>query len=236
MFSVELKCPHCFKEGAFTIHGPTEYVARQPAEVKNHPHANLPTASVTAPRTGTSRVKAFGVACCPRCNSPVLVWFEGISGQLLGIRQASQSLEWRWNGEEPKIIAVYPELARPDDSPHYPQALRQVFVELQEDIQDKRTPARIVSGCRSVMEVALRSLGYDKPKESLSDRIDKARADGLITESIRKWAHHVRLEGNFAIHELGETTDAEAQELVDFLRLFLEVAFDLPARVPAQKP
>ena len=225
MFSIQLKCPQCCRESAFAIHAPTEYVARKP----------VAPGDVTRHGTVSSRivcenelVQAYGTAACGMCNQPVLVWFECRRGELEVQREASRSDYWRYCGVAPKILATYPEPAKPDDSPNYPHALRQVFIELQEDVRAKRSPARIIAGCRSVMEVALRELNYEKG--NLVDRIDKARSDGVVTEGLRGWAHRVRLQGNEAIHELTAEFH-EAEELVDFIRLFLEVAFDLPARL-----
>ncbi|EKD5635443.1 DUF4145 domain-containing protein [Escherichia coli] len=158
---------------------------------------------------------------------PVLVWFSCQYSQLKQIKSAEKNSEWRFTGE-PQLLGTYPKLIEPDDSPFYPEKLRPVFVELQEDVLANRTPARIITGCRSVMEVALRALGYESG--NLLSRIEKARCDGILTESMKCWAHKIRLDGNEAVHEL-DASDHEAREFVSFLRLFLEVSFILPARV-----
>ncbi|WP_166793058.1 DUF4145 domain-containing protein [Budvicia aquatica] len=178
-------------------------------------------------------MKAYGVATCPECESPVLIWFECNYGQLQQAQRSSNQAEWRYTGELPKILGTYPSPQNPDDSPYYPQGLRAIFVELQEDILMNRTPARIVSGCRSVLEVALRSLGYEK--NNLISRIEQARNDGIITESMKDWSHRVRINGNEAVHEL-QATQEEASEFVSFLKLFLEVVFVLPERIKQQQP
>ncbi|HEO9044211.1 TPA: DUF4145 domain-containing protein [Enterobacter kobei] len=148
--------------------------------------------------------------------------------ELTDINRAAKGEGWVLTGVNPDSVKVYPELKLPDDSPHYPEKIRALFVELQEDIQMRRTPARIVTGCRSVLEVALKQLGYEKG--NLQSRIEKARADGLLTEAMKNWAHRVRLDGNEAVHEL-EATDEQAQEFVSFLRLLLEILFVLPERI-----
>ncbi|EOT7645185.1 hypothetical protein ACNH6X_005512, partial [Escherichia coli] len=66
--------------------------------------------------------------------------------------------------------------------PHYPEKIRAVFTELQEDVRSGRTAPRIIVGCRSVLEVALRALGYEKG--NLLSRIELARQDGILTESM----------------------------------------------------
>lgn len=209
------------------LHSVSEYIAAR----------EVPVGAVQTPRQmgqqvhvmhGGQLARGYGVAACRDCRGPVMIWFECLLEQLHSIRNSANALEWSFTGNPPKILGTYPQPTEPDDSPHYPEKLRAVFVELQEDIACKRTPARIVVGCRSVMEVALTGLGFDKGL--LLTRIDKAREQGLLTEGMRQWAHKVRLAGNEAAHELEANTD-EARELVDFIRLFLEVVFVLPERI-----
>jgi hypothetical protein len=227
MFSLQWKCPHCSREETFTLTGVAEYLAKE----------QIPVGAVSTQRAtvimreGHQTVRAHGMASCPKCNGPILIWFECASDALRRIGTSAKDWVWRYDGPPPRILGVYPKGEEPDDSPHFPEALRKVFVELQEDIRMKRTAPRLVMGCRSVMEVALKALGYDDKKDALSGRIDKARDDGVLTESMRAWAHRIRLDGNEAAHEL-QATDEEAREFVDFLRLFMEVAFVLPTRIP----
>lgn len=225
MFTIPLKCPHCDKETDFVIYQPTEYFARQPAPLGQ---AQEDMQMVIKSIDRSEKIRAYGTAACPRCHGPVLIWFETCQGQLRYIQDASQQVRWHHVGESPRILQIHPSAPRHEDSPHYPAKLRDVFVEVQEDERANRTPARIITTCRSVLEVALRELGYEGG--NLLQRIDKARGDGVLTEGMRVWAHRVRLQGNEAIHELNATKE-EATELVAFLRLFMEVAFVLPKRI-----
>lgn len=225
MFSITLKCPHCEKEGEFVLHQPTEYRAHRPATIGSvQVDRQLEITSIDR----SEKVRAYGTAACLRCHGPVLIWFQCWQGQFRDIRDATQSAKWRYVGENPRILATYPSSRRYDDSPHYPDKLRQVFVEVQEDERANRSPARIITTCRSVLEVALHDLGYKSG--NLLARIDKAREDGVLTEGMRQWAHRVRIQGNEATHEL-IADGKEATELVAFLRLFMEVAFVLPKRI-----
>ncbi|MGP8438129.1 DUF4145 domain-containing protein [Paraburkholderia fungorum] len=225
MFSITLKCPHCEKEGGFAVRQLIEYFARNPAPLGSV-QVNLQPEIRNVDRGG--KVRAYGAAACLYCHGPVLIWLECYQGQIRSLQDAVESARWRYVGESPRILGTYPSRRRHDDSPLYPAKLREVFVEVQEDERNNRTPARIITTCRSVLEVALRELGYKDG--NLLARIDKARDDGLLTESMRQWAHHARLQGSEAIHELSATKE-EATELVAFLRLFMEVAFVLPKRI-----
>ena len=231
MFSVRLKCPHCGKEKDFSLHRPMEYLAREPVPLGTT--SARPSQTVVT-RTERHRVRAYGVAACPECNGPVLIWFECPWDALRRVSASSKDVEWRYSGDEPRILGTFPKMEEPDDSPYYPEPLRKVLIELQEHIQAKCSAPLIVIGCRGVLEVALKTLGYDGKQGPLTKRIDQARQDGILTESMRQWAHRIRLDGNEAVHELTASHE-DASELVDFLRLFLEVAFVLPTRVPMPK-
>lgn len=229
MYSIKIKCPHCLHSVNISLQNATEYVSRKPVSVNTLQPKQI--ASVYS-MSSTTKVSAYSTALCPECHGPLMISYECQFGEITDIRHAAGNTQWVLTGPELKSIKVYPELKEPDDSPHYPQELRAIFVELQEDIQLHRTAARIVVGCRSVLEVALRALGYKDG--NLLSRINKAREDGLLTESMKNWSHRVRINGNEAVHEL-QATDDEAREFVAFLKLFLEVAFVLPERIMVQQ-
>ena len=230
MLSFHLSCPYCGKKESFYIRQVAGYVSPLPIPVGNAEKFETQRDGALAAKN----MRVYGVASCPRCHGPVMIWFECVDQSMIYIHQSSEDKEWCYDGLAPKVLSVWPKPEEPDDSPHYPEALRQVFIELQEDVKDGRTASRIVFGCRGVLEVALEALGYDEKMGALIKRIDKAREDGVLTESMRKWAHRIRLDGNEAAHKLTASNE-DAKEFVDFLRLFLEVAFVLPARIPAPR-
>ncbi len=225
MYSMKIKCPHCLDQVHLTIQNVTEYVSRVPVGVNIlSPNQAVSIRTISS----TSPITAYSTAICPECNGPLMMTFRCQASELRDIQKATKDNSWVITGIVPKTLTVYPELKEPDDSPYYPEKIRAPFIELQEDILMKRTAPRIVVGCRSVLEVALKSLGYDKG--NLLSRIDKARDDGILTESMKNWAHRIRMNGNEAVHEL-EANQNEAEEFVSFLRLFLEVSFVLPKRI-----
>ncbi len=228
MYSLKIKCPYCFHQVHISLSEVSQYrhwvPAQRSAIDSQQPYVQRPSE--------TDQANAFTTAFCPECNNPLMITFQYRLNDLLdaadGANDESQLRAALYNG----TIRIYPELRLPDDSPHYPEKIRAVFTELQEDVQSGRTAPRIIVGCRSVLEVALRALGYEKG--NLLSRIELARQDGILTESMKNWAHRIRMEGNEAVHEL-EASDVQAKEFVAFLRLFLEVAFVLPERIKEQQ-
>lgn len=228
MYSLKIKCPYCLHQVHISLSEVSQYRHWVPTQ-RSTINSQLPYVQRSSE---TDLANAFTTAFCPACNNPLMITFQYRLNDLLdaadGVDDESQLRAVLYNG----TIRIYPEPRLPDDSPHYPEKIRAVFTELQEDVQSGRTAPRIIAGCRSVLEVALRALGYEKG--NLLSRIELARQDGILTESMRNWAHRIRMEGNEAVHEL-EASDEQAKEFVAFLRLFLEVAFVLPERIKEQQ-
>lgn len=225
MYSLKIKCPYCLHQVHISLNKVTQYHSRRPA-TENKLYVQQPrTSEITS-------AKAYSTDFCTECNNPLMIAFECSVSELVDMKKAINNKAWVLNAPLEGSIKIYPELRLPDDSPHYPEKIRAVFTELQEDVRSGRTAPRIIVGCRSVLEVALRSLGYEKG--NLLSRIELARQDGILTESMKNWAHRIRMEGNEAVHEL-EASDEQAKEFVAFLRLFLEVAFVLPERIKEQQ-
>ena len=229
-FAISLKCPHCHCTEHFNFGEIKQFQSDNPPRL-DEPGRKL----AGIPQSGQNGVlaKFYGVGHCPRsnCGGPILAWFETNNFATRSNGSFQSTHDWIYSGPTPKILGVWPTPSTPEDSENWPEKLRTVFREVQEDAALKRDAARIVGTCRSVLEVALSSLGYGKSQgKNLSDRIDAARSDGLLTESMKQWAHKTRMDGNDALHELNATLD-EAVELVNFIRTFLEVSFDLPERI-----
>ncbi|WP_292086214.1 DUF4145 domain-containing protein [Brevundimonas sp.] len=118
-----------------------------------------------------------------------------------------------------------------------PSSIRKVLPALAEDVARRRNPVGSLNLCRSILEAALRELEVDGDlggNTPIIKRIESLRTRGLITATVAEWAHEIRLDGNRSTHELvGDPQLALAY--YEFLRLFLEVAFDLPAKIKAVK-
>ncbi|GAA0212896.1 hypothetical protein GCM10009081_29530 [Brevundimonas nasdae] len=85
-----------------------------------------------------------------------------------------------------------------------------------------------MSGARACLDVALKNLG--ESDGGRRTRINKLLSRGIITTSIAAWAQSLWEEGSDAVHDLDAEID-RAIEHVEFLKLFFEVAFGLPARI-----
>ena len=104
MFSLQWMCPHCASEESFTLSGVLEYLAREPVPAGSTTEAMTRRVVV---RQGHEIVRAYGTACCRKCNGPILIWFECVADALRRIRQSSGAPDWRYSGPGPKILGVH---------------------------------------------------------------------------------------------------------------------------------
>jgi len=227
VYQIRIKCPRCNNHADFALASASEY---QVLEIVQGQPAQRPAVTVRHMQP-QQRIKAFGVASCPLCHMPVMVVFEATIAQMNSMQSGIANREQRVFTSV-NILETHPEGKKPSRDPAYPEEIREIFVEVQEDLAANRSPARIVSACRSVLDVCTKKLGG--AGNTLSQRIDALRASGVLTQYLADWAHAVRIDGNEAIHELS-ATHKEAQELVEFIRTFLDLAFVLPRNIQERR-
>ncbi|ECH0333564.1 DUF4145 domain-containing protein, partial [Salmonella enterica] len=125
-----------------------------------------------------------------------------------------------------RIDAIYP-----DAGTELPEALPDLISRhYRENILGASSPTMIVTGCRKTLEAVCREqLGC---KDKLSVLIEKLAAKGVIPESLKSWAHTIRIFGNSATHDTDDFfTDEEATEIRNITRMLLEFIYSYPARI-----
>ena len=158
-------------------------------------------------------VTGYGTALCPLCNRPSFFLFKARREHLRNITLSLGTPEGLFGGGDLiQIFESLPKPAEPEIDPAWPAEIHDYFRDAQAFLAEKRSPAIIITTCRSVLELAVRRLGGEG--RDLRLRIDDLRTKGVITQGLQDWAHAVRLAGNEAVHELGGTL-AEARELVE---------------------
>lgn len=88
---------------------------------------------------------------------------------------------------------------------------------------------------RKCIDIATRELDNSTSGKKLAARIEALWQSGKLTESLRDWAHEVRLDGNDAAHDDDPLSREEIEQLASFTDLFLRYTFTLPAQVKARK-
>jgi len=89
-------------------------------------------------------------------------------------------------------------------------------------------------GCRKVLEISCKTLDPDF-SGNLEKRINNLADQHIITRQLAEWAHAIRIDGNFAAHELDSVDESFAKELFNFTEIFLMYVFTLPGMLAARR-
>jgi len=109
-----------------------------------------------------------------------------------------------------------------------PDAVNQDLIDLQNMLKQQLAPHLVMTGCRTILETAVKTLGGEGKR--LVDQIQDLKNKAVVNGVLADWAQHIRLEGNSAVHERSGTQE-EAQELMEFTKLFLQYTFEFPSRI-----
>lgn len=85
------------------------------------------------------------------------------------------------------------------------------------------------SDVRSALDIATKSMD-GVPKLSFFLRLKWLYDNGRITQDIKDWADHVRVEGNEALHDLDDYEQKDAAALQFFTEMFSRYFLSFPAR------
>ena len=211
------------------------FTARDPNEADPDAQArHFMAAQVSARDEGPGeKVEGGGMAQCAHCNRPVLVVFRTHRRYLTNIIRNLGESEGLFGGEGLiAITGIWPPQPQADQDPHWPEEASRHFKDAQNMMTGGISPSTVIGVCRTVLDLLTKKLGASSG--TLYDRIGALKASGKITEPIAAWAHSLRLDGNAAVHE-GIGDQADAREYIEFLRVFMNVTFTLPARIDEKR-
>ena len=238
MFRVTNSCGRCGNLVDFNfvhVAGSGEHALDEVVETSQgfHWQASSPNRSRSDDHGPT--ISAHGVGICPRCNGPTLFDFITKRRFLENIKKNLGEASGLWGGASLiDVKATYPPVREPESDPTWPQELVRQFADAQKMLDQNMTPSIIITTCRTVLDIATKKLDEKLAGKPLQKRIEGLLQAGIITKPIADWGHAIRLDGNEAVHEgVGEVT--EAQQYIAFLKMFLNMAFALPARIEARQ-
>lgn len=134
--------------------------------------------------------------------------------------------------DDAMMIAFYPPPTTPDAPDHLPPNVKEFFLEAAANV--KTGPNAAGAMLRKSIDVALKHMDPALTGKMIA-RIDKAAKSGKLTPELAKWAHHVRLEGNDAVHDDDPFTAEEAEALFEFTELVLMYLFTLPGMLKERR-
>lgn len=211
-----IDCPHCTAENSpMMFRG--EYPISKDANV--HP-------------------KQFDlVFSCPKCQHLSIVTVTTETGQSKFSQNKQGDLTThmaRTEGRFPRISKVYPTKATSEAPKHIPPAAERCYLQAEDNF--RRGYADSAGAMyRKTLDVATKQLDPGLANKKLQSRIDALHTAGLLTDSLKDWAHNVRLDGNNASHEDDELCDEDLDQLAAFTKFFLIYAFTLPKQVALKR-
>jgi hypothetical protein len=234
ILQVAHRCPHCGEHKDFVLFQASEIVRSDISQIAEPLWADTdPRLPPSARRRAANGAEFCALSRCPHCKNPTMFVLLAVDTHLSTAMGSPQGFDANSRLlSQFRVLATYPETPRFDAHPSWPERIRQPFVEMQEDMRRQRTPAFIIAGCRTILDVATKDLGGQG--NSIFARVADLRARGLLTGALGDWADEIRKRGNDAVHDL--EGDAEtARQFVEFLRLFLHVAYELPESIANQR-
>ena len=113
-------------------------------------------------------------------RGPVLFGLEIDDSVLYLLRDCIQNHDRRYDGPLPKVVCMYPEPEPPYAHSALPDSIRKDFMELQLILKQRLAPALVISGCRTILEIAVKELG-EKVKSCLTVlKTSKARPSSTV--------------------------------------------------------
>ncbi|WP_439472747.1 DUF4145 domain-containing protein [Brevundimonas sp.] len=129
-----------------------------------------------------------------------------------------------------QIRQTWPEIVSLSAPEHTPASVAKRFIEGEEAYQRGNWNAAVAM-YRSALDIATKGMDGVPPRLTFYQRLQWLHEEHRITPEMRAWADHVRIDGNEALHEPDEFTEADAKPLRLFTETFLKYAFELPGEV-----
>jgi len=131
------------------------------------------------------------------------------------------------------IVEIYPKPVPIDAPAHVPDNIRNFYLQSIKSFRNELWDASALMS-RKVIEAICKHLDPGVTGD-LKKRIEKLAASHIITDSMKEWAHEIRLEGNSAAHDELPFSKENAKDLLSFSELFLMYVFTLPCMLATRR-
>jgi hypothetical protein len=115
-----------------------------------------------------------------------------------------------------------------------PEAVATAFNDLFEVAANSKHAA---AACRCILDlISKEQLKLDEADRSnLFDRLEKMQQNNIITKPLCELAHHVRDQGNAALHEGTRPSAKQVEEAIALVTMIAEQVYELPHRIKEQR-
>lgn len=224
MVQVVVNCPFCHAQKmAMEILG----------AIETHRPRSISHQISTYEHSGT------GAAACRKCNNAISLTFKWRSEKYEKDFKFIESLSQK-NGQTADSLGVSYQVAIPQPKvskipKHLPKRVERAFVQAEKNMAMDDCAEAAVIMYRRTLEISIASHALEIIGKNLSQKIDNLQARGIIPESVKDWAHEVRMIGNDGAHEIEgvERSDAEAAQA--FTTAFLQYLISLPEEIKLRR-
>ncbi len=229
MFTKRIKCGHCNQ-----INDARFYQLNETRITKPVPDAGIARLNHPSSKTvhGTDMLEAAAYGFCSMCSYPTLLLVEVERNWFNTLLSKKEARGEFFGGTKLSIKLQYPEPAQILIDKSWPDRVAAFYQDAKAATEDDRFSTAIGAiAAGACMEQALKALGATG--KNMVSMIDDLANKTVITNTLRDWAHQVRLLRNNAAHE-GTASEAELIEMIAFIEIFLEVTFTIPHRIQAR--
>lgn len=234
MFHTRAKCGWCEESGDFTFQFVGRYETPEDREREAPNPLDVSAILRDSQAHGGMSIRGYAVSLCPACRQPSLLLYRTRADYLESIRKNIPEFTPLFgNGRLVAGVETIPRPIAAQENPHWPKEITGYFKDAQLMLAEGKSPALIVSACRSVLDVSATALGAKG--KTIATKIDSLYDQHILTKAMADWSHRLRLDGNEAIHEI-KAEASQAAELVRFVTMFLDMCFTIPNTIPQPKP
>jgi hypothetical protein len=172
-------------------------------------------------------------AACRRCGRGSVFTISGLVNRNPLVHMIDKDI-LRAVGGDGRLVAVAPPQAKPGGPDGLPPAVLRTYLQGRSALERGELDA---SGAmfRKSIDIATSMMDQALASKKLVARIDALAASGLLTSTLKEWAHQIRLDGNDAVHDEDEPTRQGAEQLASFTEMFLIYTFTMPHAIATKR-
>lgn len=230
MYVFDGKCPHCGSDRGFAAFGVSG------CEMFDFGESSFSPAILDKWRRkyADNELGWYSLGgVCLKCKKPVVAYIlAGLNERKLIYQSLkNDEIEYSEKRIHTEKIEIYPKPEQEYSHESIPAGINKRFKSVQIMLKtDGIYPSDILTACRDTLESAVNDIGAMDGKENLKKKIKTLLEDGIITTQIHRWAETIADFGNDGAH-YGEGTREDADEMVEFTKIFLQYAYEFPARI-----
>lgn len=244
-FQLELECPYCSKQVDFVVREIFDWHPQSASDLNQF----RDVVSRTAPSTTRENILmnkspthlqtdrkdltyGYCSGSCPKCRSPIILTISTSANDMKILQNANNQsplIKGLWANKYMTVVGTLPNKPTFGAPKGVPDVVAELWPATLQSLQRGDPPSRIVTECRSILDVCLKALGAPS-KKSRKQQIHYLKEQHILTNGLAEWGEKLWDDGNEAVHEIKADVES-AKSHVEYLKLFFRTAFELPAEI-----